>query len=304
MSQWEGIEEAVAIADCGSFKGAAAMLHVSSSHVSRAVANLEDRLGSMLFHRTTRRVSLTDTGRGFVEHARRLIQERDELMALACGDGEPQGELRVTCSIAMGERFISPILSDFADRHPRLSITIDLTNRVTDIVGEGYDVGIRTGDVADHRLAATRIASRRLETVASPAYLGRHQPPRRVDDLSAHQCLVGTAPNWHFLEKGRPRVIEPSGRWRCNSGAAVVTAALAGRGICQLPEFYVRGHIATGDLMPVLESCRAEPETIWMVYPQRRHLLPKIRRVVQELEEKLQPALDRALVPPEPALGS
>ncbi|PEQ14606.1 LysR family transcriptional regulator [Novosphingobium sp. PC22D] len=294
MPPWEGLEEAVAIADAGSFVGAAALLDVSTSHVSRVVARLEDRVGVALFNRTTRRVSPTDAGRNFIEHARRLIQERDELLALTRGDDEPQGELRLTCSIVMGERFIAPIVGDYADRHPRLSVSIDLTNRVTDILAEGYDLAIRTGEGDDRRLVSREIARRRLATVASPAYLERAGAPHSVDDLARHECLVGTAGNWHFLEGGRPRVITPRGRWRCNSGAAVVGFALAGRGICQLPEFYVRRPIAEGLLLPVLEHCLAEPEKVWLVSPQRRHLLPKVRRLIREFEERLQPALDAA----------
>lgn len=292
MERWEGLEEAVAVADAGSFVGAATLLNVSTSHVSRVIARLEDRLGSMLFHRTTRRVGLTDTGRSFVEHARRLVQERDELLAYAGGDGEPQGELRVTCSIAMGERFIAPILADFADRHPRLAVEMDLTNRMTDIVGEGYDIGIRTGDVADKRLVGTKVAVRQMETVAAPAYLASRGRPQGVDDLGRHECLAGTSANWLFLENGKPRVFVPQGRWRSNSGTVVVSAALAGRGICQLPAFYVRQALAEGRLVRVLDHCRAAPEPIWMVYPQRRHLLPKVRRFAMELEARLQAALD------------
>ncbi|HKT84707.1 MAG TPA: LysR family transcriptional regulator [Novosphingobium sp.] len=293
MDRWEGIEEAVAVADAGSFVGAAALLKVSTSHVSRAIARLEDKLGSSLFHRTTRKVSLTDTGRSFTEQCRRLIQERDEVMAFVSGDGEPQGELRLTCSIAMGERFISPLVRRFATRHPRLSIILDLDNRVVDIVSEGYDVGIRTGDVADRRLVGKKIAVRELATVASPQYLEKRGNPLSVDDLAGHDCIAGTTANWIFLEKGKPRIFVPQGRWRCNSGDVVVAAALEGWGICQLPEFYVRSYVAEGKLMPVLQNSRSEPEVVWMVYPQRRHLLPKVRLLAEELERSLQSSLDR-----------
>ena len=294
MGQWEGIDEAVAVADSGSFVGAAALLKVSTSHVSRAIARLEDRLGSMLFYRTTRYVGLTDTGRSFVAQARRLIQERDELHAFASGDGEPQGELRVTSSIAMGERFVAPILARFADRYPRISIVLDLTNRVTDLVAEGYDIGIRTGDIADQRLASRKVALRKLETVAAPTYVARRGQPQSVNDLANHDCLAGTASNWMFLEKGAPRVIAPRARWRCNSGEVTVANALNGRGICQLPAFYVRTRIEEGHLVRVLPQCQAAPEPIWMVYARHRHLLPKIRKLGQNLEDQLQTALDQA----------
>lgn len=294
MNAWEGFEEVVAVADAGSFVGAARRLSVSTSHVSRAIARLEDRLGFSLFYRTTRKVSLTDSGRGFADQCRRLIQERDELLWFAAGDGEPQGELRLTCSTTLGERFIAPIVGQFADKYSQLSVAMDLTNRVVDIVGEGFDIGIRTGDVADLRLVGRKIASRKLETVATPAYLEARGAPRSVDELRIHDCLVGTATTWHFVEKGTPRVFVPKGRWRCNSGEAVVSACLASRGICQLPAYYLKDALANGTLIPVLAECSSEPEPIWLVYPQRRHLLPKVSMLASVLELEVQCALDRS----------
>ena len=291
MTQWVGIDEAVAVADAGSFAGAAARLGASTSHVSRAIARLEDRLGALLFHRTTRRVSLTDTGRTFTEQCRRLIQEREELLSLAAGSGEPQGELRLTCSISLGERFIAPVVGEFVDRYPKVSVVMDFTNRVVDLVGEGYDIGIRTRHVADPRLVAREIARRDLETCAAPSYLAKRGAPRQVAELSDHDCLAGIASTWHFIEDGTPRSFSPSGRWRCNSGNAVVGAALAGRGICQLPAFYVQQHLKDEKLAAVLTHCRSEPESIWIAYPHRRHLLPKVSILVRDLSAKLQPAL-------------
>lgn len=294
MRDWEGLDEAVAIADAGSFVGAAALLDVSTSHVSRVLARLEDRVGVTLFNRTTRRVSPTDAGISFIDHARRLIHERDELLALTRGDDEPQGQLRITCSIAMGERFIAPIVGAFAEAHPRLSVVIDLTNRMTDIIAEGYDVAIRTGEISDQRLAARLLARRRLMTVATAAYLAQAGTPECVDDLPRHQCLCGTAQAWRFMESGRPRLFTPQGRWRCNNGTAVVDFALASRGICQLPAFYVNGHVRERRLAPVLAASEAPPESIWLVTPQRRQFLPKVRRLADRLEAELQAALDAA----------
>lgn len=291
MTLWDGLDEVVAVADAGSFVGAAQMLGSSTSHVSRAVARLEQRLDARLFDRTTRRVALTDTGRAFVEHGRRIIQDRDELLALTSGAGEPEGELRLTCSTALGERFVAPIVQRFARAHPRLSVSLDLTNRVVDLIGEGYDIAIRTGRVSDARLVSRRIAARPIETCAAPAYLDAAGSPGRIDDLDAHQCLIGTGATWHFVEDGQSRAYTPRGRWRCNSGTAIVDAALAGMGVCQLPAFYVRQHINAGRLRPVLAACRSAPEPVWIVYPQRRHLLLKVRNLADRLEAELQPAL-------------
>jgi DNA-binding transcriptional LysR family regulator len=292
---WEGFDEAVAIADAGSFVGGAALLGTSTSHVSRVVARLEERLGTILFHRTTRRVVLTDTGAAFVERCRRLLDERDELLSEASGSSEPHGQLRVTCSIALGERFVAPIARRFTRAHAHVSLTLDLTNRVVDLISEGYDIGVRTRHVVDERLISRNIGQRPLELCAAPNYLALAGAPGRVDDLANHECLVGTSQTWQFLENGMAKLFNPKGRWRCNSGAAVVDAALAGMGICQVPSFYVRQHISSGRLVALLPERRAEPEPIWVVYPQRRHLLPKIQGLVQALEAQLQLSIDEEL---------
>ena len=289
---WEGIEEAVAIADAGSFVGGATLLDVSTSHVSRSIQRLEERLGTVLFDRTTRRVRLTDTGRVFVEQGRRIIQEREELMSLVDGTSEPHGELKITCSITLGERFVVPILRRFVAAHPRISISIDLSNRLIDLVAEGIDLAIRTGEVADKRLVNRRIASRVSEVCAAPSYLQSFGIPQTIDDLKGHECLVGTNATWHFTEEGRLRDFTPRGHWRCNSGAAVAEVAVAGMGICQLPSFYVRQSIEAGLLVPILSRFKATPEPISVVYPHRRHLLPKVRHLADTLEAHLQSEID------------
>lgn len=292
MDAWEGMEEAVAVDDAGSFAGAAKLLHVSTSHISKAVAKLEARLDVKLFHRTTRHVELTGTGRAFVDQSRRIIQERDELLAMVGGSAIPQGELRVTCSIALGERFLAPLVREFTATNPKLTVTLDLTNRVIDLIGEGYDLAIRTGQLSDPRLTGRQIALRTIETCASRSYLAAHGIPQSTDDLHHHHCLIGTSSAWHFDVQGEVRDCIPRGRWRCNSGAAVVDAALAGMGICQLPLFYVQEHIRDGRLVPLLEPFRTAPEPIWAVYAARRTLSPKIRNLVDMLERDLQLAID------------
>lgn len=294
MSQWDGIDEFVAVAVAGSFIGGAKALHASATHVSRAVMMLEQRVQAQLFHRTTRSVRLTDTGRVFLDHCTRMVQERDEAIALINERGEPQGELRVACSTAMGELFISPILRRYTMANPRLSVTIEMSNRLVDLVAEGFDLAIRTGALADSRLIATRIASRAYYTCAAPAYLATMPAIERIEDLAFHQCICGTNDAWYFKRDDQPVLHRPRGRFRCNSGHAVVDACLAGMGVCQLPDFYVLPHIRAGTLSVVLEPFRADDEPIWAVYPQRRHLLPKIRNVVEMLRRDLGNAMNAA----------
>lgn len=288
---WTGIEEVVAVEATGSFAAAAQRLGVSTSHISRAIARLENHLGAQIFSRTTRKVTLTDTGRSLTEYFRRILAEREEAFTQARGDDVPRGQLKLTCSTTLGERFVAPIVRRFVAQHPLMSVTLDLTNRVVDLVTEGYDLAIRTGHLRDSRLVQSRIATRGLILCAAPEYLARSGTPQSIEELAAHECLAGSAHHWFFSRDGKEVRHKPQGRWRCNSGTAVLDAALAGLGLCQLPEFYVRAAMSNGALVPVLASFRPVDEIIWAVSPQRRHMPSKVRDMVQRLRVELGPAL-------------
>lgn len=221
MDGWEGIEEFVAVARTGSFIAGAASLGVSRTHMSRALARLEDRLGAQLLHRTTRRVLLSPTGQTFLDHCIRLVQERDEAVALIRDQGEPRGDLRITCCVALGERFIAPVARQFAKQHRQLTVYLDVTDRTIDLVAEGYDLGVRTGNLPSSDLIAAKIASRRSRTCAAPAYLERMGTPEKIADLNEHDCLTGTTLQWHFSEKGDEILYRPRPVWSCNNGYAV-----------------------------------------------------------------------------------
>lgn len=282
MNHWEGVDEVVAVAEAGSFVAAARRLDVSVSHVSRAVARCEERLQTQFFARTTRSVRLTDTGRLLVEQFQRLIAEREEAFAMVESSAEPQGSLRITCSTSLGERFVAPIVRDYAQANPRLSIELDLSNGIVDLISEGYDLAIRTGSLGDTRLLRRQISSRQVDFCAAPAYLERRGRPASIEDLANHDCIVGSSRNWHFANAGAVHSFRPAPRWQCNSGSAVADAAIAGMGVCHLPSFYVREAIAAGALVALLEENRPPDEPVWAVYPQRRHLLPKVRKLVDQ----------------------
>lgn len=296
MSKWAGIDEFLAVAAANSFTGGARALGASPTHVSRAIMVLEQRLQAQLFHRTTRKVGLTDTGRVFLEHCERIAQETDEAIAMIGEQGEPQGELRVTCSTAMGERFVAPLIRRLATRHPKLSVSIELTNRVVDLVAEGFDLAVRTGRVSDPRLIATQVAGRTLYTCAAPSYLAGAGRPATVEALSAHECIMGTSPNWHFKVGSEQLEHRARGRFKCNSGHTVIEACVAGFGICQLPDFYITPYLRHGMVELLLEDFQPDEEPIWAVYPQRRHLIPKIQMVVDDLRRELGTALATAAV--------
>ena len=286
MSGWDGIDEFIAVGTANSFTRAAKAIGMSPTHVSRAIIALEQRVQAQLFHRTTRTVRLTDTGQVFFERCQRIAQERDEAMAQIGEQGEPQGELRVTCSTTMGERFVAPIIRQFAMDHPKLNVTIDLSNHVVDLVAEGYDLGVRTGPVTDPRLMAVQVASRTLYTCAAPGYLAREGVPHSIADLAMHQCVIGTSAMWHFCDNG-DQIHRPKGRLRCNSGQAVIEACASGMGICQLPDFYILPYLKQNLVTRILEDFQPDDEPIWAVYPQRRHLLPKIQGLVDFLRRDL-----------------
>jgi DNA-binding transcriptional LysR family regulator len=294
MSNWEGLDEFLAVATTGSFTAAAGALKTSTSRVSRAVARLEEKLGIQLLFRTTRIVTLTDTGRAFAERCSRIVEDRDDALAMVEGGEVPKGSLRITCSTALGERYVAPIVRRFAEEFRELDVYIELTNRLLDIVAEGFDLAIRTGRLNDSSLIGMRIASRRQYLCASSDYVATKSLPQKIDDLALFDCLRGTAATWHFQENGQERRFTPRGRWRCNSGAATVDAMLAGMGICQLPEFYVMHHLSAGRAIELLPDFRPADEPVWAVCPSRRQLLPKVRLLVDRLRSELPEALGTA----------
>ena len=292
MSAWDGIDEFISVATTGSFTRGAMSLGMSTTHVSRSIMALEQRLQAQLFHRTTRTVKLTDTGRIFLERCERIAQDRDEAIALVGDSGDLLGELRVTCSTALGERFVAPIIRRFAMQHPKLNVIIELSNRVIDLVGEGFDLAIRTGSVSDTRLIATQVASRSLYTCAAPSYLASAGRPKRIEDLASHECIAGTAATWHFKVSEREIIHRPRGRFKCNSGHAVMEACVSGLGICQLPDFYVLPYLKHGMVELLFDDLQPNDEPIWAVYPQRRHLSQKVQQVVTCLVHELGPAIN------------
>jgi DNA-binding transcriptional LysR family regulator len=288
INRWEGMDEFVAVAECGQFTAAAERLSVSSSHISRQIARLEERLQTKLLYRSTRRVALTEAGQTFLHHCQRLQDGREEALR-AVGDltSEPKGLLRMTCAVAYGERFIAPLVTRFMDEYPQLRVEIELSNNTLDLVHEGMDLAIRLGRLQESRLVATRLAPRRMFLCASPSYVQRYGRPHSVSELSRHNCLIGSSDTWLLQQNGKEFSQRINGNWRCNSGQAVLDAALHGAGICQLPDYYVLSHLKNGALISLLEAHQPPNTAVWGLYPQQRHLSPKVRKLVDYLKEGL-----------------
>lgn len=288
MNRWEGLDEFIAVAETGQFTAAAQRIGLSSSQVSRQIARLEERLQTRLFYRSTRKVALTEAGQTFLQHCQRLVDARDEAMrAISDLTGEPKGLLRMTCAVAYGERFIVPLVNAFMARHPQLRVDIELSNRPLDLVHEGLDLAIRLGRLQDSRLVATRLAPRVMYLCAAPSYLERYGRPHSLSELARHNCLVGSSDQWTFQQDGKEQSLRVQGNWRCNSGQAVLDAALRGFGLCQLPDYYVLDHLKSGELVSLLEQHRPPNTAVWALYPQQRHLSPKVRQLVDALRDGL-----------------
>ncbi len=288
MYRWEGVNEFVAVAETESFTQAAKRLDVSTAQVSRQVSALETRLATRLFYRTTRRVSVTEAGRIYYQHCRQVLDALDDAeRSITNLQLSPRGKLRLTAPITYGEKRIAPLVNEFVVRYPELDVEMNLTNQKLDLVGGGYDLAVRLGKLEDSSMMARRLSSRTLYVCASPQYLAARGTPHELAELAQHNCLQGNLDYWRFQEQGQPRNVRVSGNIRCDSGRALLDAALKGIGIVQLPDYYVQTALDLGQLLPLLTDYREDDDGIWAVYPQTRHLSPKVRMLLDFLVESL-----------------
>jgi DNA-binding transcriptional LysR family regulator len=286
--QWDGISEFVYVAENESFTLASKKMAISTAQVSRQVSALEKRLNIKLFYRTTRKVSLTEEGRIFYQHCRSVLDGLDAAeRAITNLQTKPQGKIKLTAPVAYGEKQILPLVNNFIKQYSDVEVSAYLSNRQVDIVEDGYDLAIRLGKLSDSTMMAKKLGKRTNYVCASPDYLDKHGIPHSILELNKHSCLLGTNDYWHFRESGREKSIRVTGRLRYNNGYSLTDAALKGVGIVQLPDYYVEQHIENGELVTLLDNYRAPDEGIWAVYPQNRHLSPKIRLLVDYLAEQL-----------------
>jgi len=288
MANWEGITEFVAVAETGSFTTAAKRLNTSVANVSRHIQALESRLETKLFQRTTRKVSATEEGNLFYQHCRRVLDGlADAERALTDLQSRPTGTLKLTAPLSYGEKFVAPIINDFALKHPNLHIDMVLTNQQQDLIENGFDLAIRLGVLEDSSLVAKKLAQRKQYVCASPAYLEKHGSPHTLSELEQHNCLLGTLDYWRFDEGGKHRNVRVSGNLRCNSGPALRDAALKGLGLVQLPDDYVEQHLQSGELIALLTPHNRSLEGIWAVYPSNHFLSTKVKLLIDYLAERL-----------------
>lgn len=281
----------VRVVDLGSFTRAAKDLGMSTSQASRAVARLEDRLGTRLLHRTTRRLSSTEAGRALHERAGALLAELDEVEgALRDHGGAVRGTLRVTMPIQFGIRFIAPLAAQFAERYPDIRFDLSYDDRRVDLVAEGFDLAIRAASLADSALMARKLGRTRSLTVASPDFLARHGTPEHPRELAALPALLyahhGAPVPWRFRGPDGETLVKPSGRFVANNVEGLLAVAVAGAGVARLPDAIAARELRQGQLVRILAAWEDEVP-IWAVYPPGKHLSPKVRTFVDFLVEAL-----------------
>lgn len=282
------MSEFVAVVETEGFTSAAKRLGISVAQVSRQVRDLEARLSTKLLYRTTRRVSVTEMGNIYFQHCRHALDGLEEAeRAMTNQQSTPTGVLKLTAPVTYGENRVAPLVNSFVALYPELEVRLHLTNRMLDLVDEGYDLAIRLGKLEDSTMMAKHLASRTQYLCASPDYLSAYGIPHSLTELDQHSCLRGTLDHWRFQENGKIHFIKVNGKIHCNSGHALVDAAMKGIGIVQLPDYYVMRYIEDGQLISLLDHLREPDDGIWAIYPHNRHLSPKVRMLLDYLGENL-----------------
>jgi len=289
MDRWLAMEGFVRTVESGTFVRAAERLGLSTSSLSRLVADLEQHLGARLINRTTRRLSLTESGQSYYERCVTLLADLAEAEAVASQSAaEPRGTIRLTCSYSVAEQRVAPAIADFAEQHSQVKFELVVSDRMVDLVEEGFDLAIRVGPVGSDRMVARRLGSMRLVACAAPAYLASHGWPGAPADLANMNALTyaySSAPRlWRFTDPhGHIHEVRVNGSLHANSGDALRAAAIGGLGVINEPDFLLREALERGQLVPVLPNYETGGGDIWAVYPSRRHLSLKVRLFVDHI---------------------
>jgi DNA-binding transcriptional LysR family regulator len=291
MDQLRQIEAFATVVQTGSFVQAAARLNASKAVVSRQVQELEAQLGTRLLNRTTRKLSLTDSGAAYYERCRQILEDLAEANALAsAASASPVGRLKINAPMTFGNLHLAPLWGEFLKLHPKVELDITLGDRLVDLVDEGYDLAVRIGKPASSSLVARRLASDRVVLCASPGYLRSAPAITRPEDLAGHPVVAYSLWSggdiWQFEgPEGQAVQVTTSPRLRANSGDTCRAAALADQGLIYQPMFLVGPDLKAGQLVEALPQYRGPTLEIQAVYPSRRHLSGKVRAMVDFLVE-------------------
>ena len=283
MDRLKQIESFTAVAVKGSLTAAANAEGVAPAVIGRRIDVLEQRLGVKLMVRTTRRITLTHEGSAFLEDCQRLLADLANAEAsVSAGGVKASGHLRITAPAGFGRRHVAPLVPDFLAQHPDTSLSLNLSDRVVDIVNEGYDCAVRVGDLPDSSLISVRLADNRRLCVATPAYLARAGVPASPAELGRHQCLTlssdaSQSRGWAFVVAGELTHLRPSGQLDCSDGQVLHDWCLRGLGLAWRSTWEVEHEVARGELQVVLADFAAPPNGIYAVFPHAKHLPLRVR---------------------------
>ncbi len=286
MGRLKQIETFVSVASRGSLTAAADAEGIAPGVVSRRLNALEARLGVKLLLRTTRRVTLTFEGNAYLEDCQRILRELGDAEAsVTLGGVKARGHLRLSAPAGFGRKHVAPIIMQFLDANPEVTVSLDLSDRLVDLVNEGVDCAIRVGELSDSSLVSIRLAENRRVVVASPAYLEARGTPQTLAELASHNCLsLGQQRGWLFRVGEEIVSIKVSGQLECNDGVVLHEWALAGRGLAWRSMWEVGEDLQRGVLLPVLDAFAAPPTGIYAVFPQRKYLPLRVRLLIDHLK--------------------
>ena len=287
---FSGVSEFVEAVRAGSFTAAGARLGLTGSAVGKSVSRLEDRLGTKLLHRSTRRLDLTTEGQRFFDGWVAILGEvRGLEQSVVAGSGKVSGRLRLHLPAAFGRRHVMPILSRLAQEHPELELSVSFTERRVNLIDEGVDLVVRIGTLEDDAdLVARRLGRQRLVICASPSYLATHGSPATPAGLTEHDCIIGSRrsgqPAWLLCDaRGKVSSQVIRARHDLSDGDAMVAVTLSGGGLSQLPTWLIHEHLSSGALVPVLDQCSGAEMPIHAIWPRSRYLQPKLRVLIDAL---------------------
>ena len=289
MDRLKQIEAFVAVATRGSLSAAARAADVTPAIIGRRIDALEGRLGVKLLLRTTRRVTVTFEGQAFLEDCQKLLNDlANAEAAVSLGGLRAGGHLKLSAPAGFGRQHVAPLVGDFMRANPEVTVRLDLSDRLVDLINENIDCAIRIGELTDSSLVSVRLGEMRRMVVASPAYLVERGVPHTPDDLACHNCLsLGQQRGWLFRHPGSGEVdtLKVGGDFECNDGAVLHEWSLAGRGLAWRSLWEVGRDLKEGRLTSVLDAWQAPPMGIYAVFPQRRHLPLRVRLFIDLLKE-------------------
>ncbi len=288
MDQFKQISTFVEVVTKGSLSAAARAQGIAPAMIGRRLDALEERLGVKLLQRTTHKIALTNEGASFLEDCQRILAElQDAEASVSDRNARATGHLAISAPAGFGRQHVAPLMPSFLAEHQDVTLTLNLSDRVVDLIGEGIDVAIRIAALSDSNLIGVKLANNERVVVASPTYVKRYGMPAVLDDLSKHNCLAlsseGSQRGWTFRQNGKNVTLKVSGNMVCNDGAVLHDWALTGKGLAWRSMWEVGAEIESGKLVTVLDEFAAPGNDIYAVFAQRRHLPLRIRALVDFL---------------------